>query len=102
MKATKPPCLISFIAAGMSLIVGSNAAVAEPAGTSVNTGGLNVLIIGHSLTHCLRALEPLAPMVGHSEHKQMLYSHLGAGIAYHYQTETNQWTPVSWRKLYFA
>jgi len=41
-------------------------------------------------------------MVGHPEHKQMLYSHLGAGIAYHYQTETNQWTPVSWRKRYFA
>ena len=32
----------------------------------------------------------------------MLYTILGAGIAYHYQTETNQWMPVSWRKLYFG
>jgi hypothetical protein len=90
------------MAAGMFLIVGGQLAALEPAGTSVNTSGLNVLIIGHSLTHCLRGLEPLASMVGHSKQQQMLYSYLGAGIAYHYQTETNQWTPVSWRKLYFG
>lgn len=102
MKATETSFLISFLAAGMFFIVGSNAAADEPAGTPVDAVGRNVLIIGHSLTHCLRALEPLAPMVGHSQHKQMLYTHLGAGIAYHYQTETNQWTPVSWRKLYFG
>jgi len=102
MKATKTSFLVSFVAAGMLPIIGSTAAAAEPAGTSANPGGRNVLIIGHSLTHCLRALEPLAAMVGHSGHKQMLYTILGAGIAYYYQTETNQWIHTSWRKLYFA
>jgi hypothetical protein len=86
----------------MLLTAGGNTLAAEPPGSSLNTKGLTVLIIGHSLTHCLRALEPLAPMVGHSGHQQMLYTILGAGIAYHYQMETNQWTPVSWRKLYFG
>jgi len=102
MKTAKASSLISFIAAGMLPVVGSTATAAEPVGASTNSSGRNVLIIGHSLTHCLRALEPLAPMVGHSGHKQMLYTILGAGIAYHYQTETNQWIHTSWRKLYFA
>jgi hypothetical protein len=84
------------------LITIANAPAAEPPGTLVNNDGSTVLIIGHSLTHCLRALEPLAPMVRHSAHKQELYTILGAGIAYHYQMETNPWTPVSWRKLYFS
>ena len=102
MRTTRTSVLISFLAAGMFVVVGGRAVAVEPAGNPAATQGLNVLIIGHSLTHCLRALEPLAPMVGHSKHKQMLYTHLGAGIAYHYQTETNQWTPLSWRKVYFG
>jgi hypothetical protein len=97
--------LTSFITAtalSTFLTTAGNAPAVEPPATSVHHDGQNVLIIGHSLTHCLRGLESLAPMVGHPGHKQMLYTFLGAGIAYHYQTETNQWTPVSWRKLYFA
>jgi len=102
MNTIKPSLVISFIAAGMLCIVGSDAAAVEPPRNPVKTKGVNVLIIGHSLTHNLEALKMFAPGVGHSKHKQMLYSHLGAGIAYHYQTETNRWPPVSWRKRYFA
>ena len=102
MKTTQSSLLISFLAASMLFPVGGRAAAFEPAGRSVNTRGLNVLIIGHSLTHGLRALEPLAAMVGHSRHHQELYTILGAGIQYHYQMETNQWMRVSWRKLYLG
>ena len=94
--------LIPLVAVGVLLLVAGQAAAAETAKTPANASGRNVLIIGHSLTHCLRALEPLAAMSGHPAHKQSLYTILGAGIAYHYQTETNQWMPVSWRKLYFG
>ena len=83
-------------------IVAGKAPAREPAATPDHKDGQSVLIIGHSLTHCLRGLEPLAPMVGHPGHKQALYTILGAGIAYHYQTETNQWMPKSCRELYLA
>lgn len=102
MQTIQSSILISFLVAGTFLIAGGKATALETSATPGDGSGRNVLIIGHSLTHCLRGLEPLAPMVGHPAHKQMLYTFLGAGIAYHYQTETNQWTPVSWRKLYFG
>jgi hypothetical protein len=102
MQTIPSSFLISFIVAGTFLIAGGKATALETSGTPGDSSGRNVLIIGHSLTHCLRGLEPLAPMVGHPAHKQMLYTFLGAGIAYHYQTETNPWTPVSWCKLYFG
>ncbi len=73
--------LIPLIAAGMLLLAAGQAAAVEAAKTPANPSGRNVLIIGHSLTHCLRALEPLAAMTGHPAHKQSLYTILGAAIA---------------------
>lgn len=102
MKTTRSSFSISLLAAGMLLIGGGKAAAGQRAEAAVNPHGQNVLIIGHSLTHCLGGLEGLAPMVGHPAHKEAIYTFLGAGIAYHYLTETNQWTPVSWRKVYFG
>ena len=98
----KPSILIAICTLNTFLIAGDQVLAVDPPGGAEKNKGLNVLIIGHSLTHCLRALEPLGPMAGHPAHKQSLYTILGAGIAYHYQTETNQWMPVSWRKLYFG
>ena len=89
-------------AIGILLAIAGNAPAAEPTAVEINNQGLHVLIIGHSLTHGLRGLESLAPMIGHPGHKQMLYTILGAGIAYHYKMETNQWTPKSWRQVYFG
>ena len=100
MRTAKTSLLISFLAGGMFLSVSGKSLAVEVPANSVRTKGLNVLIIGHSLTHGLRALEPLAAMVGHSDHHQTLYTILGAGIAYHYQMETNRWAPKSWRELY--
>ena len=74
MKTATTHFLTLFLAAGMFLGGGGGADAFESAGHSVNTRGLNVLIIGHSLTHCLRALEPFAAMVGHSKHRQALYT----------------------------
>jgi hypothetical protein len=105
MRTVREFFLSSSLAVGALaalLIAAGNAPAAEPAAPAVNREGQNVLIIGHSLTHCLRGLEPLSPMVGHPKHQQMLYTILGAGIAYHCQMETNQWTPKSWREVYFA
>jgi hypothetical protein len=104
MRTTKSFFTQSFLVGtfGAVLIAAGNAAAAGPSTAPAQTEQKNVLIIGHSLTHCLRGLEPLSLMVGHPKHQQMLYTILGAGIAYHYQMETNQWTPKSWREVYFA
>jgi hypothetical protein len=104
MSTTKPFFLKSLLASAIAtlLVAAGNAPGAEAAATSGSGDGQSVLIIGHSLTHCLRGMEPLSLMVGHPKHQQMLYTILGAGIAYHYQMETNQWTPKSWREVYFA
>ena len=49
MKTVKTCFLISFLAAGMFLIVGGKSLAVEPPANSDKTKGLNVLIIGHSL-----------------------------------------------------
>lgn len=80
-----PPAGISTSAASSALPV-----------PTTNTKELNVLLIGHSLTHGLRNLDLLAPMIGHAGYKSMLYTILGAGIKIHYEAE---WKP--WRQLFF-
>lgn len=105
MRILPSICLTSLLAVtllGTMAASGNPTQAGEPTKTAVDAQELHVLIIGHSLTHCLRALEPLAPMIGHPGHQQMLYTILGAGIAYHYKMETNQWIHKSWRELYFA
>src|SRR5208282_3234313 len=71
MRTTKSFLLKSFLVStcGALLIAAGNAPAAELSTAPAQTEGKNVLIIGHSLTHCLRGLEPLSLMVGHPKHQ---------------------------------
>ena len=75
---------------GLSVVtIGRTRAEADPSSPDKEKG-LNVLIIGHSLTHDLRALSFFAPEIGHPDHQQTQYTILGAGVRYHYEHMTDE------------
>jgi len=81
---------------GLSVVASGRARADDAASSPDKSKGMNVLIIGHSLTGNLVALSNFAPEIGHPDHKQQLYMILGAGIRVHYDRMTEEL-----RKKYF-
>ncbi|MGA2617871.1 MAG: putative Ig domain-containing protein [Thermoguttaceae bacterium] len=82
-------------------ISGQASAVQSP-GSSKKSKGLNVLVIGHSLTGNLYAMNYFASDAGHRAHDQEHYCILGAGIAVHFKAGPRPGQTKSWHDLYFA
>ena len=97
MNTTFQRHLIAVCALSIFLIAGSKMPAAELPGAPDQSGGVKVLIIGHSLTGNLYALPLFAPEVGHPAHHHAQYSIIGAGIEGHYKYNSTEW-----RENYFA
>ena len=79
-----------LILLGLSVVASGRTRAGEDPSNPDKSNGVNVLVIGHSLTGNLQALPFFAPGIGHPDHKQQHYLILGAGVRWHYERMTEE------------